>query len=57
VQRPLVHTIEGPLRVAAWRTLAPVDLMPEPGDLITAWYVEACRRHAPKLTSDQSEGF
>ena len=30
-------SIEGPLRVPAWRTLAPVDLMPEPGDLIAAF--------------------
>ena len=37
VQRPLLHPIEGPLRVAAWRTLAPGDLMPEPGDFITAF--------------------
>jgi len=22
-----------------------------------SWYVEACRQHAPELTSDQSEGF
>jgi hypothetical protein len=74
----------------------PVDRMPEPGDLITAfspqpgrcfrmvyshqlqadhcrqplawkgqwqdvkghwWYVEACRQHAPKVTSVAPEGF
>jgi hypothetical protein len=22
-----------------------------------SWYVEGCREHAPKVTSDQSEGF
>jgi hypothetical protein len=22
-----------------------------------SWYVEACRKHAPKITGDASEGF
>ena len=43
MQRPLVHPIEGPLRVAAWRTLAPVDPKTEPGDLITAISPQAGR--------------
>ena len=28
---------EGPLREAAWRTLAPVDPMPEPGEQVDAF--------------------
>ena len=32
VRRPLLPPIEGPLRVAVRRTLAPVDPMPKPGD-------------------------